>query len=210
MVRATRKALRHYDFIEIGTSDFNTLIQKADDQTVGLSVEPMTDYLDRLPDRKRVTKVNAAVSARSGSIDLYYIPDAVRKEHGLPSWMKGTNKIGEPHPTVMRYLKKHGLPESLVHRARVPVLSVSSLMRRYRVGSLDYLKIDTEGHDAVIMGAYLDLVERRPALRAKTILFESNALTSRNAVAKLTARLEALGYRVETRRQDTLATLERA
>lgn len=207
MARVTRRSLRHYDFIEIGTSDFNTLIQKADNHTVGLSVEPMTDYLARLPEKPHVTKVNAAVSAKSGHIDLYYIPDNIRKEYNLPSWMKGTNKVGEPHPTVMRYLTKHGLPSSLVQHSRVPVVSFTTLVRRYHVGSIDYLKIDTEGHDVVIMGAYLDLVERRPALRAKRILFESNALSSRDAVSKLNARLRDLGYTVETRRQDTLAVL---
>jgi FkbM family methyltransferase len=200
--------LRHYDFIEIGTSDFNTLIQKAGPETVGLSVEPMTDYLERLPDKPRVRKVNAAVSVRSGFLDLYYVPDAVRKEHGLPSWMKGTNKIGAPHPTVERYLAKHGLPATLMRRRRVPVLSVERLFREYRVGSVDYLKIDTEGHDAVILGAYLDMVERRPTLKAGRILFESNALTAREDVAALSERLRGLGYRVETRRQDTLAVLE--
>lgn len=210
-VRKTRRRLlRHYDFIEIGTSDFNTLIQKAGPETVGLSVEPMTDYLARLPDKPRVRKVNAAVSARSGFLDLYYVPDAVRKEYGLPGWMKGTNKIGAPHPTVERYLAKHGLPASLMRRRRVPVLSVERLFREYRVGSVDYLKIDTEGHDAVILGAYLDMVERRPELRAGRILFESNALTAREDVAALSERLRGLGYRVETRRQDTLAVLERA
>ena len=205
--RSTRKITRpkHYDFVEIGTSDFNTLIQKAGPTTVGLSVEPLVDYLSRLPDKPHVTKVNAAVSDRSGHMDIYYVPDDVRQEYGLPSWMKGTNKIGAPHPTVMRYLAKHGLPASLMQRRRVPVLSVEGLFRRYGVGSLDYLKIDTEGHDAVILGAYLDMVERRPGLRAERILFESNALSAREEVAALSERLRGLGYRVETRRQDTLA-----
>jgi FkbM family methyltransferase len=206
--RKTQRAGRHFDFIEIGTSDFNTLLQKADDSVVGLSVEPLVDYLERLPERARVTKVNAAVSDRSGSMEIYYVPDAVRREYGLPGWMKGTNKIGAPHPTVVRYLAKHGLPASLMHHRRVPVLSVEGLFRRYRVGSVEYLKVDTEGHDTVILGAYLDMVERRPGLRARRILFESNALTAREAVAALTERLRRNGYRVETRRQDTLAVLE--
>lgn len=208
--RKTRKnrGVRHFDFIEIGTSDFNTLIQKAGPDTVGLSVEPLIDYLSRLPEKPHVTKVNAAVSDKSGHMDIYYVPDEVRKEYGLPSWMKGTNKIGAPHPTVMRYLAKHGLPASLMKHRRIPVLSVTGLFRRYRVGSVDYLKIDTEGHDAVILGAYLDMVEGRPGLRARRILFESNALTAREDVAALTERLRGLGYRVETRRQDTLAVLE--
>lgn len=201
-------SLRHYDFVEIGTSDFNTLIQKATDTEVGLSVEPMEEYLDRLPDRAGVTKVNAAVSDKRGSLQIYYIPDDVRREHGLPAWMKGTNKIGEPHPTVMRYLTKHGLPLTLIHSKRVPVLSVAGLFRKYRVGSVGYLKIDTEGHDVVILRAYLDLVESRPLLKAGRILFESNSLTPRGEVEAVSERLVALGYRVERSRQDTLAVLQ--
>jgi hypothetical protein len=46
----------HYDFIEIGTSDFDTLIETSDDKTVGLSIEPIKYYLDRLPERKNVKK----------------------------------------------------------------------------------------------------------------------------------------------------------
>ena len=168
----TRKQARktHYDFIEIGTSDFNTLIQKATPSTVGLSVEPLKDYLDRLPTKPHVQKVNAAVSKRSGSIDLYYVPDAVRIEKGLPSWMKGTNSIGAPHPTVVRYLEKHGLPQSIVN-------------------------------------AYLDLAARHPALLAKKILFESNALANKTEVTALRIRLSDLGYTVTVKRQDTVAIL---
>ena len=43
-----------YDFIEIGTSNFDTLIEAADDTTVGISIEPIGYYLDQLPDRARV------------------------------------------------------------------------------------------------------------------------------------------------------------
>ncbi len=209
--RSTRKRsppLQHYDFIEIGTSDFNALIQKAGPTTVGLSVEPLSDYLDRLPNKPRVQKVNAAASNKSGSLLIYYVPDAVRKQYDLPNWMKGTNSIGTPHPTVVRYLAKHGLPATLIHTRKVPVYSVDRLFRKYGVGSVDYLKVDTEGHDTVILNAYLDLVERQPALRAQRILFESNALSNKRAVEAISKRLEALGYTVTSGRQDTLAVLE--
>lgn len=206
--RTTQRRPRgHYDFIEIGTSDFNTLIQKATDSTVGLSVEPLSDYLDRLPTKRRVRKVNAAVSDKSGELLIYYVPDAVRKAHGMPAWMKGTNKIGEPHPTVTRWLEKHGLPLSLVATRRVPVYSVGRLFRLYGVRSVDFLKVDTEGHDPVILNAYLDLVERRPGLRARKILFESNTLSDRKAVAAIVERLRRNGYEVSSTRQDTTAVL---
>ena len=46
-----------YDFIEVGTSDFHTLIQECSDESVGLSVEPISKYLDRLPNKPNVSKV---------------------------------------------------------------------------------------------------------------------------------------------------------
>ena len=167
----------------------------------------MSEYLDRLPTKPRVQKVNAAVSDKSDELLIYYVPDTVRIAHGMPAWMKGTNKIGEPHPTVIRWLQKHGLPMSLVATRRVPVYSVSRLFRLYGVRSVDFLKIDTEGHDPVILNAYLDLVERQPGLRARKILFESNTLSERKDVAAIVERLRANGYEVSSTRQDTMAVL---
>jgi len=46
-----------YDFVEIGTSDFDTLIETATDATRGLSIEPVRYYLDRLPERAGVKKL---------------------------------------------------------------------------------------------------------------------------------------------------------
>ena len=36
-----------YDFIEIGTSDFDTLLQESQSE-IGLSIEPLKIYLDNL------------------------------------------------------------------------------------------------------------------------------------------------------------------
>ena len=44
------------DFIEIGTSDFDTIIQLADDNTVGFYIEPINFYLDRLPNKPNCQK----------------------------------------------------------------------------------------------------------------------------------------------------------
>ena len=64
----------HYDFIEIGTSDFHTLIESATDKTIGLSIEPIKTYLDRLPNKENVLKVQAAVSDSDSTIEIYHIP----------------------------------------------------------------------------------------------------------------------------------------
>ena len=78
---------RHYDFVEVGTSDWGTITQfcagQQNDTYVswvanfirtsidglrwvrGLAVEPMKEYLDALPDLPRVTKVEAAMAEAS-------------------------------------------------------------------------------------------------------------------------------------------------
>ena len=68
--------MRDLDFLEIGTSDFDTCIEHASDTTKGISVEPIKFYIDRLPNPKNVKKVNAAISPTNSEKDsfMYYIP----------------------------------------------------------------------------------------------------------------------------------------
>jgi hypothetical protein len=52
-----------YDFVEVGTCCFDTLIEKANDNTIGLSIEHLKTYQDKLPNKPNVVKVNAALVA---------------------------------------------------------------------------------------------------------------------------------------------------
>lgn len=63
-----------YDFIEIGTSDFDTLIQSCPHKDRGLCVEPLSFYLDRLPNKPNVRKVHAAISDKDGEIEIFFLP----------------------------------------------------------------------------------------------------------------------------------------
>ena len=44
------------DFLEIGTADFDTEIEKADNNTRGFSIEPLKIYLDKLPEKSLCKK----------------------------------------------------------------------------------------------------------------------------------------------------------
>ena len=83
-----------YNFIEIGTSNFDTLIQAATDATVGLSIEPIQYYLDQLPNPTNVKKINCAVSRTNQNeiLHVYYVPEDVIVEQQLPAWLKGCNQ----------------------------------------------------------------------------------------------------------------------
>ena len=93
-----------YDFIEIGTSDFDTLLQESTDE-LGLSIEPLKIYLDNLPNKDNVIKVNCAISDKDGLVDVYWIDPKDIEIYNLPGWLKGCNSIIEPHPSTVKELK---------------------------------------------------------------------------------------------------------
>ena len=143
------------DFLEIGTSDFDTLIQKASDKDVGISIDPISFYLDRLPSPSKCKKLALAISDRSGVLPVYYLhPDQI-KEHGLPNWLRGCNAIGKPHPTAVRILAERGLSNDVLRTEQVRVEMLTTVLDRENVGGIYTLKVDSEGHDHIILNNFL-------------------------------------------------------
>jgi len=196
-----------YDFIEIGTSDFDTEIQNCDDNKQGLSIEPLKHYLDALPDKKNVTKINAAVSNYNGFVDVYYLNEETIKKFNLPNYVKGQNSIGNPHPEILNWFK-NGLRNEDISKKSVPVINFETIITKYNVESLDLLKIDTEGHDCIIMEDYLNYVVNKPNLLAKKIIFESNILSDKNLVDSIIQKCVSLGYSIISTGENTILTKE--
>lgn len=182
-----------FDFVEIGTSDFHTLIQGADDATVGLSIDPIQLYLDRLPRPQRCIKLAAAISDRDGETVAYYVPPERIAALGLPDWLRGCNAIGAPHPSVDAVLREHGLARdaALVAQA-IPCLRLTTVLASFEASGIHLLKLDTEGHDTVILNDFFDHASR--ALWPHQLLFETNMLSDQDSVHRLIARLITTGY----------------
>jgi hypothetical protein len=196
-----------YDFIEIGTSDFDTEIQTCPDSSRGLAVDALQLYLDRLPSKPNVTKVCAAVTGvvKEGApttMDVFYVePDDIRK-HGLPAWVRGCNSVEKPHPQAMHELRIRRV-EHLCRRATVPVLSIEQLMDTYGVREVGYLKLDTEGHDCVILEGLVDACMKCPRRWPTSILFECNVLTNEADVNRTIQKLTDVGgYTLVSRTSD--------
>lgn len=181
------------DFIEIGTSDFNTLIQAAGPDTHGLSIDPISLYLDRLPNRPGCKKINAAISNFEGTVEVYFIPPQVIAKHRLPNWLRGCNSIGAPHPTVSKQLEKMDIdPELVLVRQPVPCHRLQTVLHQHDVQGVFMLKVDTEGHDAVILNDFFD--DASPQQWPHQIVFESNKLSDSETIHRLIAKLILMGY----------------
>lgn len=183
----------HYNFIEIGTSNFDTLIQKASNTTVGLSVEPMTHYLEQLPNKDQVTKVNCAVAFDNteADVEIYFIPESVIKENNLSHWLVGCNSINSYHPA-------HKGHEQLVITKTIKQIPISKLFDDNNVTSLDLLKIDTEGGDSKILTHFFPYIKEKN-MYPKKIQFETNKLTPENEINSVISLYESVGYKVTKR-----------
>jgi len=159
--------------IEVGTSDFRTQAGKEE----GIFIEPVKYYFDNLPECK---KENVAISNIEGEIEVYFIPAEEIIKNKLPTWLRGCNSINEIHPTIINM----GL-DSYVVKQKVKVVRIKSIIDKYKVDSIDLLKIDTEGHDCIILNDFLDTVDILPTV----IQFENNVLSDKKAVGKLVERL---------------------
>lgn len=189
-----------YDFIEIGTSNFDTLIEKANNDTIGISVEPLKSYLDDLPNKQNVIKAPIAISfdGLDGYLDLYYIPKMFfnHRNFNIPEGLQGCNSIGNYHPEHVKLkLQKY------VKIKKVPSLSLKSFFEKYNVESVDLLKIDVEGGDCKILKQLHEILQDGNLEKPKEISFEANALTPNEEIEEI---VELFGPYYEFERIDEM------
>jgi len=200
------------NFIEIGTADFNTIIQECDDNTKGISIEPIKKYLDNLPNKKNVKKINCAVvdNYDISSINVFYVEESIIEQHRLGHWLKGCNSVSKPHDFHTKYypdpgewhrtLNRENLPkrnlleEGLVTCIEIPCYTFEKIMEDNNVEYVEFIKIDTEGQDSKLVHSILDYYEKSGKELPKKILFESNAHNDPNDVNKACKRLAEKGY----------------
>lgn len=178
------------DYIEIGTSDFDTLVETSDG--IGISIEPLSFYLENLPNKNTNTKLNVAISDVDGEETIYFINPNDIISNKLPKWLKGCNSIRTPHPSALKILNELGKLH-LYKSKLIKTITWDTLIRENNITYVDYLKLDTEGHDTVIINSILN---SNLNLLPNKIFFESNVLTSREKIDDVLVKLKDRGYMI--------------
>jgi hypothetical protein len=181
-----------FDFIEIGSCDFDTLTQFAESER-GIVVEPIKQYLDNLPDKPNVIKVNAAISPDNseGDADFYYVPPEVIEDNNLKEWLRGCNTLDQMHAqhTNME-LQKY------VKVIKVKKIPLHKLLETYKVGGIGHLKIDIEGKDSELLLNFIPYLKSKDKQYwPKVITFETNSLTEESYINNVVRLYNELGYR---------------
>ena len=194
------------DFVEIGTSDFATEIQKNDNK-IGISIDAVKFYIDRLPKKDNCLKLNMAVSNYTGNIKVNYVPLEIIRKFDLPYCMKGCSSVNNYHPTVRKFLKNKDLKEEdIVVTETVPCETLINILKHNSINSFYYLKIDTEGHDHIILNHFFQNFRNNRILPHK-ILFESNILSEKNDILNVIKLAKNIGYDLISSEKDTLLKL---
>jgi FkbM family methyltransferase len=181
-----------FDFIEIGTSNFETLIEICDNSSIGISIEPIKEYLDMLPNKENVIKLQCGISDINSTVDLYHVELSDINKYGLPDWVRGCNSIINPHPSTKYILKELNL-EHLMKKVTCEVITWDTLVKKFNIECVDFLKIDTEGHDCYIIK---NIINSNSQVLPKTIQFENNILTNSELFKSTLEILNKNGYRV--------------
>ena len=180
-----------FDYIEIGTSDFDLLCVKNEGKK-GISVEPVRYYFERIPNIEGNTKVHAAISRVCRVCDVYYLPPDVIKAEKLPNWVRGCNSIDTPHPTVRKLLG--GRHDDLIIKEQVECFSWDVFAERYEIEEVDRIQIDAEGHESLILLGLFEYCEKS-GMRPREIVFEYNELSEKQDMDKIIDKFLGLGYR---------------
>lgn len=154
------------NFVEIGTCDYDTLIDSPYFDGKGIVVEPIKKYLDRLPKKENVKYLNFAidpsVSGNPTTKDMYIIPEDTPN---VPAWTKSCNSLLDSHPTLEHFQYDH-----LVEKIPVSCVGLNILYEEIDF-MIHVLKIDTEGMDFSIL-KHWDFKSHRPL----HIIFESKLM----------------------------------
>jgi hypothetical protein len=178
----------YYDFIEIGTADFDTEIQNHEGRK-GISVDIIQEYLDNLPNIKNVTKVCCGISNKCGEV-IAYVP---KFPSSFPSWFRGCVSIIKPHPHLISGCQELNVNYSdYLEIRKVPIITAGDFIKKYNIIGLDYLKVDTEGHDCIILNSWLDYSLENNIQLPKRILYESKDLTDEKELEAMRNRLISL------------------
>lgn len=204
--------------LHIGTSYFDLNISSSLAKNYSLYlVEPNPSSFKKLkakcdstwPNQKNLNLLNLAISTYSGETDFYiFNPEKAKKYDIEPHiWMEGSSGIDPVRSDDPRICGQKWLDIGLdmYDKIKVPCLSFDDLVSNYNLKKVDFIKIDTEGHD-------LDIINQIDfnKLQVKKIQFEYFLAKSRSPESYdlVILKLNSLGFKeVEKNRQDI--TLER-
>lgn len=169
------------DYIEVITFEQNALLSDNDNGS-GITILPLKNYLDLLPNKESNIKIQKAIDIKKGISKVYYVDESDIQKYNLYSWVRGCNSVGYKHPTVVKLLKDRSLDLDIIRSVEVETTTIEDIIKDYNVESFNTLKLEMEGYDLIILEDFYKLGVYPP-----NIIFKNNALTDQNKLKDILA-----------------------
>jgi len=188
----------NYEFVDIGTSYFATSIDKFGLNSIGILVEPIKKYLDIIPNSKTIIKANYAISDsnRKGSMSVpicenknlkYLTEEEILKISNTYDISLGGSSILNGTEVIIN------VPSEIIE---CDIITFYELCKIYEIKKINQLKIDTEGHDHIILQQVYKMVKNKK-LDIDTIIFELSLISNEEELIKVTDKfLKELNYSI--------------
>ncbi len=179
-------------FIEIGTSDFDTFEYLADIGWKGIFVEPVKELLDNLKRYDGCIYENCAILDKMDTMTIkYYDPEWAE------GWRRGVGNLSSINNFELNtHLKEHELTRE------VEVVTLDHLIEKHNVKRIDYLKIDIEGLEYLILDDYSWKI-KPDIIKVEYIHWKTREISTKKYITKL----EGMGYSVTKEEDDLMAVL---
>ena len=174
---------KNFDFMEVGTSAFGTIIEICKDYHIGISIEPISVYQDMLPDISNVHKLRFAVGYTDGYLPIYQFPKAAIDNLGYSleleteKFLYGMAMLNTINPTqldIARNDPENGDILHLIQRDLVAVKTIQSIYIENNIYDIKVIKLDCEGIDFDIILSAMEYFEKSHKIYPRIIVFESN------------------------------------
>jgi len=139
-------------FVEIGACDFDTCLPLAKNGWSGLLIEPVQELYNNLVEQAApypfVQVANVVCSDYIGEIDFNISTGE--------EWTRGISSVASPnHKGGNLFEYQDGMNRKFLKETRkLPCYTLDKILEMYNIRDIDYLKLDTEGHERNILESY--------------------------------------------------------
>jgi len=137
-------------FVEVGVCDFDTCEQLILNGWSGLMVEPVKYYFDKLKKYENIKYENVAISDTIGETEIHFINPQMINENSENEWLKGISSLNGGGCFAIEINKKVNFLNKTL-KEKVKLFTLDYMCKKYNIKSIDFLKIDTEGHDFKVL-----------------------------------------------------------
>jgi len=144
--------MKDYKFVDIGTCFYDTSLDLYGDSELCILVEPIEEFLSYFPNRSNIIKECSAIydSEGTATINMFFVPEMLNDD--LRN-LKRKYKVSQSS-----LVRDNIIGCDKVTKRKIKTITFETLCKKHKIKSIDFLKIDAEGSDYLILCQVYEMI----------------------------------------------------